>query len=292
MQGYLFAALAAALYGTNPLFAVPLYSVGMNATSVLLYRYLLGIPILALMLIAHSERLLPHLDQLMPAGCVGIVMGISSLALYEAYGCMNPGIASTLLFMYPLFTTVIMTVFYHEKLRLLTCLSLAIMFAGLYLLLNPGPDAAFNFKGVALTTISALSYAAYLIAFKVSKTLQAIPNKQSLLVQLMSGSLVFVAASASGQALTLPASLFAWGNLAALTILPTVLSLLFTIRAIRLVGPTPTALFGGLEPITAVLLSILFLGQSLTLDESIGGLLIILATMLVIISGREKTKNA
>ena len=50
LKGYLLAAGAAAAYGTIPLFALNLYAEGMNANSVLLFRYLLGLPILALML--------------------------------------------------------------------------------------------------------------------------------------------------------------------------------------------------------------------------------------------------
>lgn len=129
--------------------------------------------------------------------------------------------------------------------------------------------------------ISSLTYAIYLVMIKVSKALQAIPNRQSLLLQLLSGSFVFIAASFCGQKLVLPATFFEWGNLAALALFPTVLSLLLTIRAIQLVGPTPTALFGALEPSTAVALSVVILGEPITLREAIGGVLIVCATTLV-----------
>lgn len=56
-KGYLLAALAAATYGTNPAFAVPLYEDGMNACSVLLFRYVLGLPILAAMIFARGRNL-------------------------------------------------------------------------------------------------------------------------------------------------------------------------------------------------------------------------------------------
>ncbi len=50
LKGYLYAAVAAAAYGTNPAFAVALYDEGMNANSVLLFRYFLGLPLLALLM--------------------------------------------------------------------------------------------------------------------------------------------------------------------------------------------------------------------------------------------------
>ena len=286
-NGYIFAALAAAFYGTNPIFAVPLYGTGMNPVSVLLFRYLLGIPLLAAIIIARSERLLPQAREALPVALLGIIMGLSSLTLYEAYTCMNAGVASTLLFMYPILTSLLMSLLFHEKFRLMTGLCLLIMGTGLFLLMDPAQDAGIDMRGFALIFVSSLLYAVYLVMIKVSKVLQSIPAVQSLLYQLLSGGLVFLAAVAAGDRLMLPATLFDWGNLAALALFPTVLSLLFTIRAIRCIGPTPTAIFGALEPITAVALSILLLGEHLSLREFVGGALIVLATMLVVVGDRN-----
>ena len=57
LKGYILAALAAATYGTNPAFAVPLYGDGMNPTSVLLFRYLLSLPILLLIILGRGWNL-------------------------------------------------------------------------------------------------------------------------------------------------------------------------------------------------------------------------------------------
>lgn len=288
IHGFCFAALAAAFYGTNPIFAVPLYGIGMNAVSVLVFRYLLGIPILAALIIMRSERLLPHEKEILPVAGLGIIMGISSLALYESYTYMNPGVASTLLFMYPLLTSLIMTIFFQEKFRLVTGISLLIMSVGLYLLMKPGGGESVSLKGFLLVFISSLTYSVYMVWIKGSQTLQQIPTLQSLLYQLLFGGLIFVAVILAGEPFDAPNGLFAWGNLAALAIFPTVLSLLLTIWAINCIGPTPTAIFGALEPITAVVLSILLLGETVTLREIIGGMLILASTMLVVVAGGNR----
>lgn len=288
VNGYICAALAAAFYGTNPIFAVPLYGTGMNPVSVLLFRYLLGIPLLAAIVIFRSERLLPRAREVFPVALLGVIMALSSLTLYEAYTCMNAGVASTLLFMYPILTSLLMSLFFHEKFRPVTGVCLLVMGTGLYLLMDPAQDGSIDMKGFALIFVSSLLYAVYLVMIKVSKVLPYIPAVQSLLYQLLSGGLVFLAAVAAGDSLILPETLFDWGNLAALALFPTVLSLLFTIRAIRRIGPTPTAIFGALEPITAVALSILLLGESLTVREFVGGALIVLSTMLVVVGDRGR----
>lgn len=285
-MGYIYAALAAALYGTNPIFAVPLYGEGMNAASVLLFRYMLGIPLLALAIVLRSERLLPKRDELLPVAALGIVMAFSSLALYESYNYMNPGLASTLLFMYPVLTAIIMALFFHEKFRPVIAACLALMAAGLYLLMRAPAGGGIGAEGFALVFVSALLYAVYLVMVKTSKILPFIPTEKSLLCQLVFGSLVFAAMFVRGADFVPPPGLFGWISLAALAVLPTVLSLLFTIKAIKCIGPTPTAIFGALEPITAVVLSNVILGETLTGREIAGGLLIILATVLVVLRPR------
>ena len=47
-------AIAAATYGMNPLFALPLYKAGMDPDSVLFFRYLFAIPVLGIMLKARG----------------------------------------------------------------------------------------------------------------------------------------------------------------------------------------------------------------------------------------------
>ena len=49
-KGFLLGAIAAASYGMNPLFTLPLYSAGMSVDSVLFYRYALAIVVLGIMM--------------------------------------------------------------------------------------------------------------------------------------------------------------------------------------------------------------------------------------------------
>lgn len=287
LAGYAFAALAAGFYGTNPLFAVPLYA-HMDAVSVLLFRYLLGIPLLAAIIVCRSRRLLPCRQEVVPLAVAGVVMGLSSLALYEAYRFMNAGLASTLLFMYPVLTSLLMTLFFHEKFRLVTGVCLGLTAAGLCLLMQPGEGAKLNVTGFTLIFLSSLTYAVYLVMVKVSRVLALVPPLRALLWQLLFGGLVFVAALPLSGGFHAPQTLPDWANLASLAVFPTVLSLLFTLKAIAAIGPTATAIFGALEPVTAVSLALLFLGESITGREILGGCLIVAATLLVVAGGRDR----
>ena len=259
LKGYLLAALAAAAYGTNPAFAIPLYDQGMNPNTVLLFRYMMGIPLLALVMFARNIPFRLNREETGQTAILGILMALSSLTLFESYKYMNSGIASTLLFVYPIMVAVMMIFFFHEKFRFTVALCLLIMSCGLILLMRPQEGQTLSAFGCLLVMMSALTYALYIIFVNVSKTVRNIPTTKLLFYVLSWGCVMFMVMIPLGSPLTLRAT-----------------------RAIQLIGSTPTAILGALEPVSAVILSVTVLGQTVTLRELFGGLLILLATIIVI----------
>lgn len=286
IKGFLFAALAAATYGTNPAFAVPLYANGMNPTSVLLLRYLLGLPLLLVMMLWRGQSWRLGRNEVMPVAVLGILMGLSSLGLFESYKYMNAGVASTLLFMYPVIVAVLMNFFFHERFRITTGICLVVMGAGLAVMLKTDGEVSVSLTGFLLVFLSSLTYALYLVMTNVSRVVKNIPTLRLLFYQLLIGSSVFLFMIIWGEPLVIPRQVTDWINVAALAVLPTVVSLSCTTSAIHLIGSTPTAIFGALEPVTAVMISVLFLGQMMSGNEISGGALIVLATTMVIAADR------
>lgn len=282
IKGYALAALAAAAYGTNPAFAIPLYEQGMNPNSVLFFRYLFGIPLIALVMAARGVPFRLSREEIGPTAILGILMAFSSLALFESYKYINSGIASTLLFVYPVMVAVMMIFFFHEKMRMSVVLCLVIMSVGLILLMKPQGEITLSPFGCLLVMVSALTYALYIIFVNVSKVIKAIPTSKLLFYVLACGSAVYLAMIPLGNELTMPTKESGWLNLTALAVIPTLLSLTCTTKAIQLIGSTPTAILGALEPVSAVLLSVTVLGLSLTPRDIAGGILIIIATTIVI----------
>lgn len=299
--GYVFAALAAASYGTNPVFAKPLYADGMNPDSVLLFRYAFGIALLGLLMIwngwrrhnlSTAFRVSRHsLPQLV---ILGILMALSSLTLFLSYNYMPVGIASTLLFTYPILVAVIMTLVYHEPMSWLVVICLLLATSGVGMLCEQGetPLNTSNLSnspwgvspfmiGALLVLLSSLSYAIYLVGLNKTRV-RTIASMPVTFYVLCFGFLLFVWRICFGGAFTLPQHGVMWLNLIALGLLPTVVSLLLTAWAIQRIGSTSTALFGALEPVTAVALGIIFLGESINLREFMGMVLIFVSVTLVV----------
>ena len=115
-KGYILGIIAAAGYGMNPLFALPLYKAGMNPDSVLFFRYLFAIPVLGIMIKARGRNFKLQRKEVLPLVIMGLLVALSSLALFLSYNYMEAGIASTLLFVYPIMVALIMAFVFKEKL--------------------------------------------------------------------------------------------------------------------------------------------------------------------------------
>ena len=215
---------------------------------------------------------------------------------------MPVGIASTLLFTYPILVAVIMTLIYHERMSWLVVVCLLLACTGIGLLceqpppspseplrtpLNPSnlsnsPWEVSPFMiGALLVFLSSLSYAIYLVGLNKTRV-RTIASMPATFYVLCFGLLLFVWRVGMNSPFTLPEQGLMWLNLVALGLLPTVVSLIFTAMAIQRIGSTQTALFGALEPVTAVVLGIIFLGESLNLRELVGMVLIFVSVTLVV----------
>lgn len=284
VKGYVLGAIAAASYGMNPLFALPLYKGGMDPDSVLFLRYLFAIPLLGLMLKARGHSFKLRRKEILPLVLLGWLMSISSLTLFLSYNYMEAGIASTLLFVYPIMVAVIMAVCFKEKITLQTVVCIVLALSGIGLLYQNGEGVTLSLTGIALVMASSLSYAIYIVALNRPR-LKDIATLKVTFYILLFGLMLFLIRLDFGRSLCVVDKWYLWGNLLALAVFPTALSFLCTTQAIQYIGSTPTAILGALEPVTAVFFGVIVFGEVLTPRLLCGIALIILAVTLIIAGG-------
>ena len=280
-KGYILGTIAAATYGMNPLFALPLYKDGMNPDSVLFFRYLFAIPLLGIMIKARRRDFKINRKEIFPLAIFGILMSISSLTLFQSYNYMDAGIASTLLFIYPILVALVMAFVFKEKLTLQTALCILLAVGGIGLLYKNSDGSTLSLTGTALVFASSLSYAIYLVGIN-QNSLKSMATLKVTFYVLLFGLTLFIARLYINDNLTLPNEWYLWGNLLALALFPTAISFVCTTGSIQYIGSTPTAILGALEPVTAIFFGITVFGETLTLRESIGLILIIVAVTFVI----------
>ena len=287
MKGYILAAVAEITYGMNPLFTLPLYAEGMDANSVLFFRYLFALPVLGLMILARGRSFRVEWRDVPLLGVFGALCAVSSLTLYMSYNYMDAGIASTMLFVYPLIVALLMWLFFKEKMTLRTVVCIAMALAGIGLLYKSSDGTTLSTAGTLLVMGSALSYALYLVGVDHGR-IKDIPTVTVTFYVLLFGWVIYaVTAVCNGTGIALPPreKWYLWGNMVALGIFPTAISFLCTTKAISYIGPTPVAILGALEPATAIFFGVTVFHEQLTMRDICGLLLIIMAVTLVVAGG-------
>lgn len=270
-------------YGANPLGALPLYADGINTCSVLFYRYAIAVVMLAVVMAVRRKPLAVSRRDLAIMAVLGVLFAASSLSLFMSFLFMGAGVASTLLFVYPVMVAVIMAVFFKERVTRSTVLAIALALTGVALLYKGDGGKPLSGAGVSLVMVSSLTYALYIIIVNKS------PLRMSS-VKMTMYVLTFAVAVAVAMSFTDPANHLQllhtprqWGLALLLAVVPTVLSLLLMVIAVHDVGSTPTAIMGALEPVTAVVISVALFGELVTARLVIGIVLILAAVLLTVV---------
>lgn len=287
-KGYLFAILSAVSYGTNPIFALPLYHDGMDVSTVLLMRYAIGTLCMFLMIAFHNRKsLVIGLKDVGGLSIMGVLMVLSSITLFASYDYLSAGIASTLLFFYPVMVSLIMAGLYHEHLGLRKIICLIVAFIGVATLSKGDDGTGISWWGFTLVMLSSFSYSLYLVYINRGPMKHLSSSVVTFYVMVVGFVFLIINSTISGE-IHLPQHAWSWLNIIGLGFFPTLLSLWCTSQAIALIGSTQTAIFGAMEPLTAVVLGILILGERLTLMPAIGMVLIFSSVTLLMMQKKPK----
>lgn len=285
-KGIICGILAAICYGTNPLGALPLYEEGVNTSSVLFLRFSIATLILGVVMIANRKSFAVTRGELTTMASLGALMAVSSLTYYQSFRYMDAGIASTILFVYPVMVAVIMATFFREKVTATTITSIVLALTGIGLLYRGDAGISLSMTGVMLVMVSSLTYAVYIVIVNQSEIRMSIVKLTFYVLLICAMCLFAYSFTSSDLHLMLPPSPRAWFFSCWLGLVPTVLSLLFMTIAVHEVGATPTAIMGALEPLTAVAIGVMMFGEAFTFRLCIG-IVLILAAVLLIVAGKH-----
>ena len=281
--GILCAILSAVCYGTNPFGALPLYEEGVNTATVLTHRFGLAVVLLSVVMLIKGISFKVTRHEFKVLFSLGILFAASSITYYQSFHFMDAGIASTILFVYPVMVAVIMALFFKERVTGMTVVAIVLSLIGIALLYKGGTGASLSVIGIVLCILSSLAYAIYIVVVNQS-SIKMSSFKVTFYAMLVC-EITLILYSFTSPELYLHAlpSARAWSFAVWLSIVPTILSLVFMTVAVNHVGATPTAILGALEPLTAVTIGVVVFGELLTPRLIVGILFILFAVMLVVL---------
>ena len=286
--GYPAGIITGITYGLNPLFAKPLMNDGASTEAIPFFRYLIAVALLGAYLLLKKESFKINLRQAGVLLALGLLFTASSTFLFESYKYIASGLATTLVFLFPVMVAIIM-VFLKVVPSWPVWLSIAATFAGVVIMTGGGGSEAVNPIGVWFSIASAFVYALFIVVINRSKEISSISNSLLTFYALLVGTVVFFTRSIfSGvDLMTGLDGGMAWLNLIGLAILPTIVSTATLAIATRNIGATKASVLGVFEPITAILVGTLVFGEALTPNIITGILISIVAvTFMIIVTKR------
>ena len=294
INGLFYAAISSMSFGFSPLFSLGLIAAGLSDFDILSYRWFIaGLVLMIYAFFKKKSLRLNSFGEVWKVILLSILRAITSVTLLLGYVNISSGIASTINFMYPVIVTICMMLFFGEKRSKIDFLAIAASIFGVYLLASGDSimvEGGNTVLGLACSLISAVSFAAYYILMKQVKADKIEVVKFTTWIMMLSAFYFIICAIIFNGRLTLVTDMKSWINILGLGLWATMVSNITGVKGIRRIGPTMTSVLGALQPVTAIILGVLFLGEHLY-TRSLIGIMIIIAAVTIIVLHQNTRKT-
>ena len=284
-KGFLYGIVASSTFGLLPLFTLPVMGEGLTTFSILSYRMLFASILVAVLMLIGRVSFATNLKELRWFAVLGFLYYGSAALLFQAYGGMASGLATTLHFMYPVSVTIIMALVYKQRPSVVTICAIVLSLVGVALLcLRESSTGVSSLLSVFLVLLSGVCYAVYLVLVSMVRRINQQNSQKLTFYVLMFSGAFFMLSTLQGGGLQIIPSASAGINLLLMATLPTLLSNLALVRSVKSIGSTLTSVLGAMEPLTAIIVGILVFDESLRGLMIVGIILILVSVSLIVLS--------
>ena len=288
LRGVVNGIISGVSFGMIPLFSIPVIAAGMDNVSILVYRFLFGSAAMLAILLLRKTNMRVSLSELLRIVSLAIFYITTALATLECYKYLSSGIATALVYTDPIWCALIGLAFLGDKFSIK--LTSSILLASLGVMMMTGVfsgDGTFSMIGLLLGLASGLAYGIYLILVPRLKVKHIASLKLTFYV-FFTGMWLLIAYSlmTNGGVEEVPDS-SCWLDLALLGLIPTAISNICVTVSLKLIDSTIVAILGAFEPLTAMVVGVVILGEPLGFIGVVGGLLILVAVAILTINPQK-----
>lgn len=273
------------LFGSNGIVASFIH---LSSYEIVLLRTFIGSVLLIALFFLTRNKLMfyEHKKDSLFLALSGIAMGTSWMFLYEAYARIGVSIASLCYYCGPVIVMALSPILFKEKLTAVKVIGFIAVLAGIFLVNGNAFDGSGNGWGIFCGLMSALMYAAMVICNKKARHIQGMENAALQLFISFLTVFVFVLFK-QGLAIRLGTEDII--PMLILGLFNTGVGCCFYFSSIGNLPVQTVAVCGYLEPLSAVLFSVAFLHERLSLLQIIGAVCIIGGAVFSELSSKRKT---
>ena len=279
--------LIALMMGANHVAARIAFNHGVDVATAVVFRS--AVTAAVLMVLLASQRVRPVFTRghkrALPA--IGLLIGVQSLCLYSAVARLPVALALLAFNTYPIWTALWSFAIYRKRPERALLIAMPIILAGLALALDvfgaaSGLGAAGQWlrigAGVAFALAAAATFGLALVVTQ-HEAADVDGRVRTATTMLIAGSVALVTVMLQG-GFHLPDAPAGWGGLGALTFLyGTAFTIMFTV--LPRLGVVGNSAIMNVEPVFALVLAWLVLGQSIA-PMQVAGALVVVATVMVL----------
>lgn len=282
LYGTVLVIISGVLYGMIGYFGMQLFYQGLSVPNMLFWRFFTAgcWMLLVGMLTRHSYyHLRNNMRLMLKLAAVGSVSYVGGSAFfYLASLSIGTGPAMVIFFSFPIFVTLFSLIFKQSRLNRYVLMALIMVVAGL-ILLNGSGEHNLNNKGILLAMIASFSYAVYVFYSKRSAT--AVDSHWLTLLICFGCAMVALCFALIDHSFAIPTTLQATKDILILGILATAIPIQLLLNGLKYISSVKASILSILEPVTTVIVGILFLNESLSTMQVIG-VLVMLAGAIII----------
>lgn len=278
-KGYLYTILSAVIFGFSPTLSKVAYASGMNSISLVFFRNLIAVPLLFCLMKTKRESAAISKGDFRKIFLLALFCScITPLLLFSSYNYIGGGTATTFHFIYPAMTIIGGIVLFHKKAHLGQILCVALCTFGITLFYTPGEEL--NLFGSAIALLSGVTYAMYILLLDHLALGAMSRFKLSMYICGISASVLLVAALAT-DSFVFPADLLSWGICFLMAVLVGCCGGVFFQLGTQLIGGERASILSTFEPITSIVVGVLFYNEGFTLRSVLGTVCVLAATALI-----------
>lgn len=276
-KGYIYTALSAIIFGLMPLLTKIIIARGATSLTIAFFRVFYVT--IVLFFVLKIKKIDLHLEKrdLLSAMLTSIFgSGLTIIILNESYNYVDTGIATSLHFLYPLFVAILCCFFYGEKIKKKQILSLSFALVGIICFMSKGNGSLF---GYFLAIASGLTYAFYLVKMDKTGLVKMNALKLSFYLALFTTIEIFTM-NLFMQDVVFKMDALSYGLLLVLALSSSFLATVLLQKGVLLLGSTRASFICLLEPVTSMIVGILWLNEAFTFNKGLGGLAIIISLII------------
>lgn len=278
-KGYIYTALSAIIFGLMPLLTKIIIARGVTSLTIAFFRvFYVTIVLFFVLKIKKIDLYLEKRDLLSVVLTSIFGSGLTIIILNESYNYVDTGIATSLHFLYPLFVAILCCFFYGEKIKKKQIISLSFALVGIICFMSKGNGSLF---GYFLAIASGLTYAFYLVKMDKTGLVKMNALKLSFYLALFTTIEIFII-NLFMQDVVFKLDAIAYGLLSVLALSSSFLATVLLQKGVLLLGSTRASFICLLEPVTSMIVGILWLNEAFTFNKGLGGLAIIISLIIFI----------